>query len=152
MSKSQRVMLFKLFHRAAAVMRRAADDDLRHELTEAALGRAKSWTKLNNGDVDRLKAHLQVIIEPDNFDARMAVNDPDAAERRRLIIGVERYLPNHPGACFFEEYVEAISLNKFDTRNWRTLPVERMRELHLTISARASTKKQGGLTGFAPTF
>jgi hypothetical protein len=142
MSKLQRVMLFKLFHRAAAVMRRAADDDLRHELTEAALDCAKSWTKLNNGDVDRLKAYLQVIIEPDNFDARMAVNDPDAAERRRLIIGVERHLPNHPGACFFEEYVEAISAGKFGTRQWRTLPIGQLRELHLTISARARARKR----------
>ncbi|MDR2463691.1 MAG: hypothetical protein LBD30_07940 [Verrucomicrobiales bacterium] len=147
MSYKQRVMLFWLFQRAAAAMRREADDELRHELTEQALGVRKSWTKLNNGEVDKIKLLLQSISGLVNGDPLPLDNAGDR-ERARLVRGVERYLPvdalhKDRLGVFWPEYVETVSAAKFggDGKGWRALPLPQLRQLHLTIKARARAKK-----------
>jgi hypothetical protein len=145
MSPEQRTMLFSLLNQAARKMHRTADKELRYELTEVALGKLKSCTKFNQGDVDLMKAHLLLIIDRDNLTARIAVDNPGIKECERLVKGIEQFLPNGLYSAFYEPYVEKISENKFGTRYWRTLPVEKMCELHLTVRNRARRFNGGDL-------
>ncbi|MDR1304072.1 MAG: hypothetical protein LBK76_02500 [Verrucomicrobiales bacterium] len=146
MSAKQRVLLFRWFGRAARVMRRAADDELRHELTAAALGRVKSWRHLANADIDRLLAHLRVCADPDSLAARLAAANVGEKERERLIIGIERRLS---AAALDEGYAPALAVDKFGEAmgaigarrlgraDWRLLPLPMLRQLHLTVRERA---------------
>jgi hypothetical protein len=77
-SKAQRVMLFGFWNRAKQELMPGREtwtkdegNRRRHELTAQALGRDKSWNDLTNPDVDKVKAALLSIIQPDNLDAQL---------------------------------------------------------------------------------
>lgn len=80
------------------------------------------------------------MLNPGDMAARMADNDEGAedAERARLTIGIEGDMA---GAGLSEEYVRVISRDGNDRADWRTLPLERLRNLRITIAERARNKQ-----------
>jgi hypothetical protein len=128
MSDSQRIMLFRLFNDACRVQGWKPCDDVRHTITEQVLGQSKSWTELNNRDVDALKAKFQFLISPDDFNLAMASNDGENKERRRLIYSI-----NKMGASLGGDYIRHIASNKFDVKKWEALSLWKLKQLHMTI-------------------
>lgn len=142
-SRGQHVMLFGLFRRACQVAHCDEDRQTRMEWTFKALGEYKSWSKLNNGDVDKLKSYFQLIIDADDIDARMRHNNPEDQERERLLIGMNQQVRKHPNAEAmsdddFDDWIGVIAIEKFgkDIHSVETLPMELLEQLHITIHER----------------
>lgn len=137
-TSKQRIMLFRLFTAACKKQRWAANDSIRHRLTVQALGEVKSWSALNNGDVDKLKALLNRYIDPDDFASRINLNDPTIKERDRLIVGIEK-IADELGRSYIETVCGGKSGNV--TGDWKNLSIRQLRQLHITLKNRLRARK-----------
>jgi hypothetical protein len=116
MSKAQRIMLFGLWKRAKAKLMpgretwtKAEEDARRRAVTVDALGAERSWSNLNNDEVDKIKAALLAIVEPGNLAAQL---HQAAQEANRLIYGIRR-IQRAQGLS--DDYVQAI-IDRMDAR------------------------------------
>jgi hypothetical protein len=107
-------------------------NDLRHACHHIALGADKSAKTLTNAEADRVVALFNLLAAPEDFDAMMAWQNPEAGAVKRLTWAIEHLAP--------AAYVEAVASDKFGTRAWQTLPEASLRQLALTLRNR----KPGG--------
>lgn len=133
MTKAQRVMLFKLFHRACKATGVKSDDETRHRMTEEALGHAKSWTKLHNGDVDKLKNYLLMTVDPENIKWINPFLHPETEERKRLLVSIASMAEDLGDA-----YLHKICSDKTRNRSgdYRSLDDPQLRQFFYTIKDR----------------
>jgi hypothetical protein len=106
----------------------ATANELRHACHRVALGADKSAKALTNAEADRVVALFNLLAAPDDIDAMLAWEHPEAGAVKRLTWAVEHLAP--------AAYVEALASDKFGTRAWRTLPEASLRQLALTLRNR----------------
>lgn len=101
----------------------------RHELHIRALGQDKSHLDLTNEDFDRVLAEFRAISRPDDLAAQLRQQD---MPRRRLLYTISQLAP--------EPYWRAIARDKFGTADLDSLDLEQLRQLRLTLAARARSR------------
>jgi hypothetical protein len=112
---------------AALEGRDVSADDLRHACHRVA-GAPPSSAKLSNADLDRVLALFRLLADPDDLDAMLAWENPEASEAKRLLWAIRRLAP--------EAYTRALASDRFHTKNWEALPVGDLRQLALTLRLR----------------
>ncbi len=146
-----------------------ASDAKRHEMHMRALGRDKSSKKFNQDDVDRTYAFMELLAKGLNMEEAEAFLpiEIEKRERKRLVFSiheksqqiivelkpwiVEEREP-YPIDKEAEDYVILIVNDKFRHRlpvddlnevtvSWRNLPMELLRELHMTICNRERAQR-----------
>lgn len=105
-----------------------AATELRHGCHRVALGGDKSAKALTNAEADRVVALFNLIASPEDLDAMLAWEHPEAGAVKRLAWAIEHLAP--------AAYVEAVASDKFGTRAWRSLPEASLRQLALTLRNR----------------
>lgn len=126
----------RLVHRhgsaiAATLHRGCTVDDLRHGAHVLILGRDKSSLKFTHADVDRIFRLFELLADPDNLTAGMAVaahlagENPASAERTAAFL--ETCKP---------DYVAEVCRDRFGTADWRGLRPEQQRILLRLLKAR----------------
>jgi hypothetical protein len=98
----------------------------RHDLHVKALGLDKSHLDFTNEDLDQVLAEFRAISQPDNLAAQLRQQDQP---RCRLLYSICRMAP--------EPYWRAIARDKFGTADETRLDLEQLRQLLITLSARA---------------
>lgn len=141
MNDAQRIMLFRLFGNLAnARTWGVAERDLQREkITAELFGAPRSWSTFNNSDVDRMKARLTALANPDSIDAQIA--DGRAAhegERKRLLHRIEEDMRR---GGFNDSYVMTLCRDLYDTHRWRELDLPRLENLRDTLANRARRKR-----------
>ena len=121
-------MLFGMLAKAAKAAHRPNDDEFRADCTIDALGGSKSWTKLTQRDIDRLKAHLTAIFDPSNLNAQI---DADNQPTIRAIATILSYGLDEP-------YLAALGRIYDQATPWRSLPLEILKGPMLYTTARAT--------------
>lgn len=116
--------LARVNHRAVTV------DDLRHATYVLAAGRDATHADLTNKEFNRVLGLWALLAEPESLQAQMDWAHPENAEKRGLISFIERKAPG-------EGYVIAICLRKHGTKAWRSLGLQELRNLSVTISQAA---------------
>jgi len=102
----------------------------RHDLHVKALGLDKSSKDFTNADLDRVLAEFRAISQPDNLDAQLRQQD---MPRRRLLYTIGRLAP--------EPYWRAIARDKFGITDLDRLDLVKLRQLLITLAARARSRK-----------
>ncbi len=135
-TESLRLSVVEVFAKRRAGARAAivGPDDLRHACHLAALGRDKSSKDMTNQDIDQVLAFFRLLVDPDDLSAQVALDNPDQEARRRLEWSV-----THTGLP--EAYVLKVCSQKFGTREWKTLDDEQLRQLVITLKARARARQ-----------
>lgn len=105
-------------------------NELRHQQHTEALGLDKSHKDFTNRDFDRVKARFELLINPDNLAASIALDHPEHGERKRLIYKITRMAP--------EPYRRKIMENKFHTTDLDHLDLNELTQLRNTLAARAT--------------
>ena len=112
-------------------------NDLRHGCHAVALGRDKSSLDLDNRELDRVVTLFRLLADPSDLDTMMAWLHPEIGERRRLVWSIKHLAP--------EAYINAIAKAKFagqyEWPYWEDLPVNSLRQLAMTLRARAGGKR-----------
>ncbi len=127
--------------RAADEFRAPSGDDLRHMTHLLVLGRPVSSNDLGNRDLDRVLNTFRLLANPDNLQAVMEEQAPDAADRKRMEYAVRN--------CGWPEaYVLHVCREKFGTSRWDSLPLARLHQLVITLKARRRARL--GSTSAAP--
>ena len=142
MTAAQRTMLFIMFNDLAKKRGwgSAQRDVEREAITLEAFRKPRSWSSFDNGDVDIMKAHLTVLVDPDSLDARVEeVDCADKGERRRLIYKIEGVMRQ---SNFAEAYVREICRSFYDTAEWRELPLDRLTNIRDTLNSRSYAKRR----------
>jgi len=107
-------------------------EDLRHGCHVAALGRDKSANDLTNAELDSVVSLFKLLHEPDDLDAIIAIQHPENAERKRLVIGLRKRAP--------EAKLVSIARNlkawagEWEEPFWEDLPLAGLRVLSRIIS------------------
>lgn len=114
---------------------RVSANELRHACHLVALGRDKSSLDLTNRELDQVVALFDLLADPDNLRARIALDHPEQEARRRLEWSVE-----HCGLP--EAYVLTVCASKFGTHAWRNLEDVQLRQLIVTLKSRAKSRRQ----------
>jgi hypothetical protein len=118
--------------------RAVTPDDLRHATYCVAAGRDVSHADLTNKEFNRVLALWEVLASPDDLGAQMDWENPERRERRGLVNFIQKKAPG-------EAYVIAISTRKHGARDWRSLPIQELRNLSMTISQAARKREERGL-------
>lgn len=113
---------------------RVSAEDLRHACGIVALGHGRSSKEFTDAELDRMVAFFGRLADGDDLKAVIAWEHPEQDARRRVVWAVE-----HAG--FPEAYVRAICRAKFGTLNWRALDDRRLRQLMVTLKARARARR-----------
>lgn len=94
-----------------------------------AAARAKSSTTFSNAQLDKVLATFRAISHPADLHTQI---DKQHQPRKRLLWWIRHN-------CY-EEYARALSLDKFHTEHWDTLPYEKLQQLHMTLKNRANAQ------------
>ena len=147
MNAAQRIMLFSLFAKVAKFRGwvGVTQRDLEREAITLEVFRApRSWSTFNNSDVDIMKAHLNVLLNPDAMNPRIDEIDAEAkGERRRLVFKIEQVMRRNG---FHEAYVRELCRSFYDTAEWREFPLDRLTNIRDTLNSRAYAKKRQAST------
>lgn len=135
-------LLWKLLPQAARKVGQPKEE-IRQAWTEEWLGYVPSWGKLSNTEATILINELYLVIDPDNLNARLALNNLEDKISEMLIEGIiaMRWLPKADyGKDAWEEHVQGISFDKFGdlAPHWRQLAVPDLRQLHMTVKGWAN--------------
>ena len=103
----------------------------RHALHVRALGYDKSHLDFTNEDLDKVLAEFRAITRPDDLAGQLRQQDQP---RRRLLYRIRELAP--------EPYWRAIARDKFGTADEASLDLGQLRQLLITVSARARSKKR----------
>jgi len=107
----------------------------RHELHVRALGYDRSHLDFSNEDLDKVLAEFRAISRPDDLAGQLRQRDQP---RLRLLYRIRQLAP--------EPYWQAIARDKFGTADEASLGVEQLRQLVMTLTARARSRKRRGLS------
>ena len=114
--------------RAEAQGRELTPEDLRHAVTEVALGRNVSSKKFSNADLDKVLALQRLLADPTNLKNIMAFEaGGEAGERKRHTYVITRA---------DEAYWHRIARDKFGHADLERLTLAELRQLSLTIRTR----------------
>jgi len=117
---------------AAANHRAVTDTDLRHGSHIAAFGRDISSKDLNNPQADRIVCLFRLFTDPDDLQAVLDWQNPDASQRRRYIASLKSLAPL--------AYIDAICRDMFahiyQSPRWEDLPLSALVSLRRKIAAR----------------
>ena len=114
--------------RAEAQGRELTPEDLRHAITEVALGRNVSSKRFTNADFDKVLALLRLLADPTNLKNVMAFEaGGEAGERKRHVHVITRA---------DESYWQRIARDKFGHADLDRLTLAELRQLSLTIRTR----------------
>lgn len=109
-------------------------DDMRHACHAVALGKNKSSRDLNNRDLDKIFALFKLLADPDDLDALLALQNPETAERTRLVHGIRAAAPF--------PYIDALCRDRFasqyESPYFEDLAIDQLRQLHVTLKARSA--------------
>ena len=103
----------------------------RHDLHLKALGLDKSHLDFTNEDLDQVLAEFRAISQPDNLAAQLRQQEQP---RRRLLYSIWRMGP--------EPYWRAIARDKFGTTDETRLDLAQLRQLLITLAARARSRQR----------
>jgi len=103
----------------------------RHELHIRALGQDKSHLDFTNEDFDRVLAEFRAVSRPDDLAAQLRQH---AQPRTRLLYTIMRLAP--------EPYWQAVARDKFGTTDLDNLDLEQLRQLRITLAARARSRER----------
>ena len=121
---------------AAREQRAVTADDLRHALNQvASRGRTDSATKLTNlefNEFDRIHVLLREPFKEDLNDVKVYVNKVED-DRQRAI--------RHLNKLSYEAQLRAISDNAFHTKEWESLPLERLNWMIQTVKDTKSNQR-----------
>lgn len=114
--------------------RELTPEDLRHAVTEVALGRNVSSKKFTNADLDKILTLLRLLADPTNLKNIMAFEAGGAAgERKRHVHVITRAR---------ESYWQRIARDKFGHTDLDRLTLAELRQLSLTIRTRLKNKDE----------
>ena len=131
MTPSQRALYFREWGRVRTTCQQQGFPvPDRHGLHVQALGLDKSSKDFTNAYLDRVLAEFRAIRQPDNLDAQLRQQD---MPRRRLLYTIARLAP--------EPYWRAIARDKFGTADLDRLDLMQLRQLLITLAARARSRK-----------
>jgi hypothetical protein len=103
----------------------------RHGLHVKALGVDKSHLDFTNEDLDQVLAEFRAISQPDNLDAQLRQQEQP---RCRLLYSIRRLAP--------EPYWRSIAQDKFGTADETRLDLVQLRQLLITLAARARSRQR----------
>lgn len=122
--------------RAAEQRRELTPDDLRHAVTEVAIGLKRSSKKFSNADFDKVLALLRLLSDPTNLKQVMAYEaGGEAGERKRHIHVITRA---------DEAYWQRIARDKFGHTDLDRLTLAELRQLSLTVRNRRAAATSAG--------
>jgi hypothetical protein len=101
----------------------------RHELHVKAIGFDKSHLDFSNEDLDQVLAEFRAITRPDDLAGQLRQQDQP---RIRLLYSIRRLAP--------DPYARAIARGKFGTPDLDSLDLPQLRQLRITLTARARSK------------
>lgn len=124
-------------------------DDLRHACHIVAIGKDISSKVMTNKQLNRLFALFKFLKDPNNIAAAIAWENPEDADRKSLIIVIQRYAGL---ACtgnaehHVDAYINEICKHRTDWPNyhephWEDLQLHQLRQLVTTLSNRARAKQ-----------
>ena|ERR1035437_4781950 len=102
-----------------------------HGLHVKALGPDKSHVDFTNEDLDQVLAEFRAISQPDNLAAQLR---PHRQPRLRLLYSIRRLAP--------EPYWRSIAQDKFGTADETRLDLVQLRQLLITLAARARSRQR----------
>lgn len=133
MTALQNNLYFREFGRVCAVCKQQGFPiPDRHELHVMALGLDKSHLEFTNQDLDLVLAEFRAISQPDNLAAQLRQQDQP---RTRLLYSIRSLAP--------EPYWRAIARDKFGTDDLASLDLVQLRQLRITLAARARSRARG---------
>jgi hypothetical protein len=103
----------------------------RHGLHVKALGLDKSHLDFTNEDLDQVLAEFRAISQPDNLAAQLRQQDQP---RIRLLYSIRRLAP--------KPYWRSIAQDKFGTADETRLDLVQLRQLLMTLAARARSRQR----------
>jgi hypothetical protein len=132
----------------------------RHALTRRALGCLKSSKAFTNAELDKVLARIVATLEPDNFDAQMALQDSPDKRRAAAVeacMNAAWEIYNHGGNNFLndgerrERYVNGICRNvvKKEIENCTAEELWRVRGI-LIVHVNRAKKANGVKAGAVP--
>ena len=132
MTTSQNSLYWREWGRLTALCKR---DGLpipdRHDLHIKAIGFDKSHKAFSNEDLDQVLAEFRAISRPDDLVGQLRQQDQP---RVRLLYTIRRLAP--------EPYRQAICRGKFGTTDETTLDLVQLRQLRITLAARAAARSR----------
>ena len=132
MTSAQNALYFREWGRVrAACKQEGFPIPDRHDLHVKALGLDKSHLDFTNEDLDQVLAEFRTISQPDNLAAQLRQQD---MPRRRLLYSIRRLAP--------EPYWRSIAQDKFGTADETRLDLEQLRQLLITLAARARSRQR----------
>ncbi len=93
--------------------------------------RDKSHLDFTNEDFDRVLAEFRAVSRPDDLAAQLRQH---AQPRTRLLYTIMRLAP--------EPYWQAVARDKFGTTDLDNLDLEQLRQLRITLAARARSRER----------
>lgn len=137
-------VLFDVIHKAMALAAQdhcaVTADHLRHACNAIAGGNSSSG-KLNNGQLSKTVNLFNLLAEPENLTCVMHWLNPEEADRVSLA--------DHIGRLAHEAQLRAISVNAWNTSEWRDQSIDRLRWLLREVKHENKTVKRqlsGGAT------
>jgi hypothetical protein len=132
MTKLQNSLYFREWGRVrAACVQQGFPMPDRHALHVRALGHDMSHLDFSNDDFDKVLAEFRAISRPSDVGAQLRQQDQP---RRRLLYTIRRLAP--------EPYRRAIAEDKFGTVDLALLSLEQLRQLLITLAARAQSRQR----------
>lgn len=115
--------------------RKVTGDDLRRVTHLVVLGRQVSSQDLDNRSLDQVLTTFRLLADPDNLQAVIDRDNPQAVDRKRLEYAVRN--------CGWPEaYVLHVCREKMGTTNWLSLPLDRLHQLVITLKARRRARQR----------
>ena len=106
----------------------------RHELHVRALGYDRSHLDFTNEDLDKVLAEFRAISRSDDLAGQLRQQEQP---RLRLLYRIRQLAP--------EPYWRAIARDKFGTADEASLDLEQLRQLVMTLTARARSRQRRGI-------
>lgn len=110
-------------------------DDLRRGCNLVAAGKVSSGD-LDNKQTNRVVALFKLLTDPDDLDAVMNWLHPEKAEHGSFVAFLKKRA--HEGLII------TIAQNAFDTKDWESLPIEKLRWLAKELKGREPKFKRPG--------
>ena len=109
-------------------------DEMRHEITEAALGGRKSSKDFTNLEVTKVFREMERHMPAPNLSTQMKSDDD--LEREELIASCRN--KGYP-----DTYIEALAASpRFKSDDWQNMRLKDLRALRLTLEARRRSKEK----------
>jgi hypothetical protein len=125
----------------------------RHALYVQALGKDKSLTKFNNGDLDKVLAVFRALSRPSDFDGQVELANMDRTRLEYSIRDLASQITVRP-VHLADAYWQAIARDKFGLRypansavrvefsELSDLSIEQLTQLRNTLEVRLASKKK----------